>query len=144
MSAHRIHLKGPWDYEWLGPIRGVATVGRARMPCEWRLIFGERAGRARFARRFHQPTGLEPGDVVRLVFDGLGGAATFRLNDELLVPPLDRASAPTREPQSLAFEVTSLLRAANRLVVEIEFDPGAAPAERGGLFGPVAIDICTQ
>jgi hypothetical protein len=148
MPVHRIHLKGPWEFAWLGAENShganVATSGRVQMPCEWRSIFGDRGGRGRFSRRFHRPTGLEPGDVVRIVFAGIGGAATIGLNGEPLIPRREGTTSPTPEPDSLACDVSLLLQPANRLVVEVEFDPGLNTDARGGLWGPVAIEIVSS
>jgi hypothetical protein len=114
------------------------------MPCEWRSIFGNRGGRVQFSRRFHRPTGLEPGDVVRIVFDGIGGAATIGMNGEPLVSRREHETSPARETEVLACDITSLLQPANQLVVELEFDPGLDASTRGGLWGPVAIEIVSS
>lgn len=148
MSVHRIHLKGPWEYAWLDTENSdganVATSGRMQMPCEWRSIFGNRSGRVQFSRRFHRPTGLEPGDVVRIVFDGIGGAATIGLNGEPLISWHEHETSQTRKTDALACDITSLLQPANQLVVELEFDPGLDTDARGGLWGPVAIEITSS
>ncbi|MGH7129010.1 MAG: NRDE family protein, partial [Planctomycetaceae bacterium] len=82
-SIHRIHLRGPWDYEWLSTSAdsriAVAPAGRMKMPASWRDRFGEAAGTVRFRRRFHRPTNLEPRERVFLVFDGIGGRGSVSL-----------------------------------------------------------------
>ncbi|MGE3316584.1 MAG: hypothetical protein AB7O26_15820, partial [Planctomycetaceae bacterium] len=101
-NTHRIHLKGPWECRWLGAQHALsdpaAEVLRVKMPAEWKSIFGEQAGIAQFTRRFHKPTGLEPRDSVWLLFDGIGGGATVRINGEVLaiaIPPFETNSRPS-------------------------------------------------
>lgn len=158
MPVHHIRLKGPWEYEWLSSCAARSTEGeadetggtngRVQMPCDWRALFGERAGRARFTRVFHSPSGLEAGDSVRLVFAGVGGTLNAQLNGKLLVPAsvdaLNSVSSglgsPVEQPR-IAFEITSQLRGVNRLAVEVEFDPQAQTESPGGLFEMVTIEI---
>jgi len=170
MPVHRIHLKGPWEYDWLGPAPSAivsprtpadyarpdeappaeapadafAAHGRVHMPCDWETLFGPRPGRARFTRRFHRPTNLEAGDSVRLVFDGLGGTSEVTLNDAAITPVARPAVDSTAAPPALTFEITPLLQPANRLIVEVEFAPGRDAAARGGLWGPVALEIVSR
>jgi beta-galactosidase/beta-glucuronidase len=134
MSIHRIHLKGPWDYEWVGdPLSDAAESGRVTMPADWASLFGPAGGRARFRRRFHSPTNLEPEDRVWLVFDGVGGHGTVVLNDEII-----GRLRSSDEPQRL--DVATRLRPFNAVLVELEFDPAVA-ANAGGLYAPIAIEI---
>ena len=168
---HRIHLKGPWEYEWRdrpcpptgeglpavssapdGPAsrlrrlpvhRGSdrinagttnAPAGRVKMPADWESLFGRQAGRVVFRRRFHRPTNLDPNERVLLVFEGVGGIARVELNGQAL------GTATDRETRT-AFEITELLQPGNEISVDIEFDPVTSPSRRGGLWGPVAIEI---
>lgn len=138
MLPHRMHLKGPWQYEWLGPSDAlppdVEPAGRLKMPAEWRTSFGSAAGTARFRRRFNRPTNLDADERVFVVLDGVGGTGEARLDDRRL-GTVDGAQG------SAAFDVTDLLKPANELVVELEFDPAVDESVRGGLWGPVAIEI---
>lgn len=139
MPTHRIHLKGPWQYEWLGA--GDAHLpfprsGRVTMPADWQSLFGERSGTARFTRRFHRPTNLEPHERVLLAFDGVGGAARIALNGR----SLGVIDAPAR---SARFVVTEFLSLNNELAVELRFDPDRC-GQPGGLWGPVAIEIASD
>ena len=137
MPVHRIHLKGPWEYEWLGPFwedLPFEKRGRLRMPVSWESAFGRTVGMVRFSRRFHQPTNLDPHERVLLVFDGIGGQGTVRLNDNAL-------GAVEASAGRLEFDVTENLRPSCELTVELEFDPAGQGKTPGGLWGPVAIEI---
>jgi hypothetical protein len=159
---HRIHLKGPWHYEWLGgvqpPVPGLPAVPvggtpvtrssgrdparprrlpgehRVHMPTTWQSLFGDTAGTARFRRRFHRPTNLDPDERVFLVFDGIGGRAEIRLNGRQF-SSIDAAACPA------GFDVTALLAPRNELTVDVVFDPDKVPGQPGGLWAPVALEI---
>jgi hypothetical protein len=100
------------------------------MPCRWSEAgLPGFTGCVRFRRLFGYPGRIDAHERVWLTFAGIGGEAEIRLNDHLL----GHITAASE------FEVTSLLRARNDLVVEIE---GAS--ELGGLWGEVALEIrCT-
>lgn len=139
-NAHRIHLKGPWEYRWIAGTEPASPEhsGRVKMPCDWQSIFDQRAGTVRFARRFHKPTGLEPGDTVWLLFDGIGGEISLWLNGEPLAmntPPVSAIHSP-----ALATEITNRLGPSNEIALEVTFDP-LLSKERGGLWGPVSVVI---
>jgi hypothetical protein len=70
------------------------------------------------------------------VFDGAGGTGPVALNGHKL-GHLDSATGAT------SFDVTGLLQVNNELVVELEFTEDGAQAPRGGLFGPVALEIAS-
>lgn len=133
---HRIRLRGPWECEPVAHLVPSSEPLPARcqllMPCRWRQGLGDFAGRARFRRRFGLPRTLDPFERVWLTFAGVEGQAAVWLNGQLLGQP-DRTSEP------FAFEITSLLRARNELVVEVE-----AASGDDGLWGEVALEIrCT-
>lgn len=141
--THRIHLRGPWDYEWLeGPRPLVSSLSpvvkpevlladhRLRMPADWFEAFGAVTGKVRFRRRFHAPTGLGPEDRVCLVCDGLSGTGTITVNSERIGP------AKQNEP----IEITARLQRFNELLIELEVTAPDAQG-RGGLWGPVALEI---
>lgn len=135
MPNHRIHLKGPWQCEWLSPADvPAASVQRVKMPSDWRSVFGEQAGRVLLRRKFHKPTNLDAEEIVSLVFDGIGGRGEVRLDDQLL-------GTVDETVTTLAFEITALLQPTNELLVELDFDPRQDPETAGGLWGPVAIEI---
>lgn len=153
---HRMNLKGPWDYEWLdGPhtLTESSTVAtgkvkdesedendfllahsRVRMPSSIQDAWGSVSGRIRFQRRFQKPTNLESHERVHIAFDGLGGTAIVTLNDE----PISKL----RDVESpLTIDVTDRLRPSNILAVELTWSPCESRQARGGLWGPVAIEI---
>lgn len=89
-------------------------------------------GGRRFRRRFGYPGRLDAPERVWLTFAGVGGRAVVRLNDHLLGCHEDA-------PASFEFEVTSLLRPRNELVMDVE-----GTAEQGSPWGEVALEIrCT-
>jgi hypothetical protein len=154
MQRHRIHLKGPWECEWLEPIDrsndhlrspdrhrpGTAATPvslRVKMPVDWRKVFGCVAGRIRFRRRFGRPTNLGPDERLFVVFDGIGGMGNVWLGRRKL-GQVDSHQTTAR------FELTGLLETRNELVVELRFDPEQSPGQPGGLWGPVAIEIQQQ
>lgn len=146
---HRIALKGPWQVYWLsdfvdGEAFESASIKSARshperegqrvkMPASWRDVFGERAGRVSFQRRFNRPTGLTESDRVMMGFTGLGGLATVRLNGEFV----GGVCQPT---SSISLEITPILQPHNLLEVEIGYDP-ARHGPQGGLWGTVQLEI---
>ena len=141
MQPHRIHLKGPWTYEWIGREGGCDSGAakqddpqRIKMPAAWRDLFGPVAGNVRFRRSFGKPTNLETDERVFLCFDGIGGTGAVRLNDQEL-GRLDGNQTTAR------YDVTGLLGSRNTLLVDLCFTPDESPAEPGGLWRPVAIEI---
>ncbi len=141
MPHHRMHLKGPWQYEWVTSLSVSNVVkcldvgeGKVIMPASWQSIFGSTSGTVRFFRRFGQPTNLESEERVFIVFDGVGGSARVAVNDHILGTMSD-------SDRPIGFEVTNLLQASNQLVVELDFDVDRADGAPGGLWAPVAIEI---
>jgi len=107
---------------------------RVVLPASWQTLFGAESGRAEFGRKFNQPTNLESHEHVWVVFDGIRGEATVRINRQ----PLGQI-APTAA--TAEFEITRHLVLHNELVVDLSFVPDADPAQPGGLWGPVALEI---
>jgi beta-galactosidase/beta-glucuronidase len=141
MQPHRIHLNGPWTYEWIsrqddcgGEDERPAERLRIKLPAAWRDLFGPVAGNVRFRRPFGKPTNLETSERVSLCFDGVGGTGVVRLNDQIL-GTLDGNQTSAR------FDLTGLLESRNVLLVDLCFAPDESPAEPGGLWRPVAIEI---
>jgi beta-galactosidase/beta-glucuronidase len=144
---HRMHLKGPWSYEWLdGPhcssTASSATAetdsplladSRVRMPSSWQSAFGSVSGRVLFRRRFQRPTNLDPNERVHIAFDGLGGQATIAVNGQ-------RIGSLADTTETVSFDITSLLEMSNELTVELSFFPDGTPTP-GGLREPVAVEI---
>lgn len=137
MSVHRIRLIGPWDYVWLEAAdptmdAPAATAGTIKMPCDWESIFGPRAGRATFSRRFHRPTNLDPHEKVFIVLTGVGGAGRLSLNG-LAMGEFDGKA------KSAEVEVTDNLESFNQLEVTVDFAPD--DTSLGGLYDAVALEI---
>jgi len=126
---HRIRLHGPWDV--IGP--GESVPRSEKMPQDWRTLFGETSGVARYGRWFNCPTNLEPNERVWLSFARIGGAGRISLNGELL-------QEFTAEARAVAVDLTAALQPRNRVEIELEFNP-ATTVEQGGLFGEIAIMI---
>lgn len=137
--AHRIALKGPWRNQWIDDAspnlaaRAYETLDRVQMPTSWQAAFGERAGRVRFLRRLHAPTGIEAGDRVVLCFSGVGGSASFQLNERVL-------GGAAHCTEAVSFDITPLLEPSNMLEVVIDFDPRSDTRD-GGLWGTVFVEI---
>ena len=154
MQPHRIHLRGPWEYEWLSRESklsdvgddgqdqsgravghdGIQERGRVKLPADWQTLFGLVSGQVRFRRRFGHPTNLDWDERVFLVFEGVGDAARVSLGQRLLGVIL-------RDQQAARFEVTSFLQPRNELIVDVEFDAEDDPHRPGGLWKPVALEI---
>jgi hypothetical protein len=121
---HLIRLRGPWECE---PLTGdpPPAARRITLPCRWADggLPGY-AGQVRFRRRFGSPTNLDDTERVWLTFAGIEGSATVALNGQPL---------PFRADGE--YEITTLLRPRNELVVEID------GPETGGLWGEVALEI---
>lgn len=144
---HRIHLKGPWNYEWLdGPHGSGDTTettspedspllpdSRVRMPASWQSAFGNVSGTIRFRRRFQRPTNLDENERVHIAFEGIGGEASIAVNDNSIGSQSDTA-------ETISFDVTELLERSNELSVELTFTPDDA-STLGGLYKPVALEI---
>lgn len=156
-EPHVIRLRGPWEYTPLArwsrdsagsvveSTQGLPAVGKHAMPADWGAALGaDFRGKVRYLRRFHAPTNLDVRDSVFLVFDGvdLRGEATLNRT------PLGSVAgwqSPTR------FDITSLLKLRNQLVVEVELPPltdeedlrqrpGRAGGP-GGVFGEVRLEV---
>jgi hypothetical protein len=135
MYPHRIRLRGPWECEPLLR-RGdnceepLPTPCRIAMPCRWSEggLPGF-TGRVRFRRAFGYPGRIDAHERVWLTFAGIVSAAEIQLNHSAL----GCVSAASE------FDVTSLLRPRNELVIEIECTP-----EQEGLWDEVALEVrCT-
>ncbi|WP_397570314.1 hypothetical protein [Schlesneria sp. T3-172] len=138
MPAHRIQLKGPWEV-FPPQVNELHSDAEQKpethtMPKEWRELFGDQGGTARFQRKFHRPSNLEPHERIFLAFSGIRGETRIRLNQRQL-------GEFDAQGGSIEVEVTSNMNSFNTLEVEIDFDPGQSPGLPGGLFGVVALEI---
>jgi hypothetical protein len=145
LAPHRMHLKGPWRYEWIPDAHSASSnsafncddapsvSGEVRLPADWRTLFGDRGGTICFLRRFGRPTNLEPHEQVFLVFDRIEGTARIFLNGQ----PLGTIAGA----QQAAFDATALLVPNNELAVEVTFHPASNPEQCGGLCEPVALEV---
>jgi hypothetical protein len=137
MSSHRIRLQGPWDARRLDRDEQPTRVF---MPLSWEAIFGDESGRAEFCRKFNQPTNLEAHEQVWVVFDGIGGEGSVRLNGHVL-------GLITCEASVAEFEITRQLALHNELIVELALYPDRVAASRtaassqNGLWGVVSLEI---
>ena len=145
---HRIHLKGPWNYEWLdGPYDSghvqddddatldspLLTDFRVRMPCSVQEVFGNVSGRILFRRRFQKPTNLDDNEQVHIAFDGIGGRAEVAVNGQAL-------GSLSNNQETVSFDMTKLLETSNELTVELTIS-ASDDQSTGGLFKPVAVEI---
>ncbi|HUQ72318.1 MAG TPA: hypothetical protein VM165_22520 [Planctomycetaceae bacterium] len=126
---HRIRLHGPWDVT--GP--GETVPRSEKMPQDWRALFGEKPGIARYGRWFNCPTNLEPDERVWLSFAGIGGSGQISLNSHTL-------QDVTTDHHAVAVDLTDHLQPRNRVEIELAFDP-ATTVEQGGVYGEIAIMI---
>jgi glycosyl hydrolase family 2 len=109
---HVIRLRAPWDAEWLQ----------------------EASGAVRCTRHFNRPTGIEGGDRVWLVIEGLNCSAAVSLNDI----PVGRASRlPIGEPPA-RFDITPHLQPRNRIAIDLADPTGDDPLAS---LGEVRLEI---
>lgn len=69
LIAHRIRLRGPWEFTWLDSAAGLTAerrTGTVRLPAAWTEAFGDLLGTVRLSRRFNRPTGLDDAERVWL------------------------------------------------------------------------------
>jgi hypothetical protein len=135
MSAHRIHLRGPWKLE-----QGTApaTPLKVRLPAEWGELFAGCSGSVRLSRTFHCPTNLAPTDIVELVFEDWPGLWTISLNQQ---PLAEFRDASAQSPQRIA--VTPRLLPTNTLIAESRLAPTSDRETRQASFGTLALEIRT-
>lgn len=133
-STYRIRLRGPWEYAWLEVGAAVPPeMETVTMPVSWQELFGARAGRALFRRRFNCPSNLRVDQPVRIVLSQVGGEIALRLNGD----PVAVTSGPDGD---VLGDVTELLEDFNVLEVELRCDPGSENTPVG-LWRPVMLEI---
>lgn len=145
---HRMHLKGPWDYEWVeGPTGSASSAEdedmtmdsplltnfRVRMPSSVQEAFGNMSGRVIFRRRFQKPTNLDSNERVHIAFDGIGGRAEVSVNGTTL-------GSLSNNSETVSFDMTEVLEHSNELAVDLTI-VWNDDVEPGGLFQPVAVEI---
>jgi hypothetical protein len=149
-DRHWIRLRGPWDVAWITPRedahdRGPSSFQRVRLPADWKEIFGNRTGTARFVRRFQCPTNLDRDERVLITLCDVQCTVSARLNDVGLIPlaePIgEEASSPCED--SLSFDITELLQPANRVSLELTVDHTQIGPEPCGLWRPVLLEVVT-
>lgn len=128
---HRIRLHTPWEFAWRD---GDQTSGRATVPLDWAIQFGDRAGAVCFSRKFHWLNPLPPGEQVWLVCEGIGGVGSVELNSI----PLGTIAATD---SAFAWDITPHLRKNLEVRIELRFDPTNSAGKPGGLFGSVLLEI---
>lgn len=166
---HRIRLRGPWDCKplystilhpdgWIAAVDGpVPPPCKMAMPCRWAEGgLGPFNGRVRFRRRFHKPRQVDAHERLWLTFAGADYFAEVSLNGE----PLGEHEGAF---DPFEFDITSLIRPANELVVEVDLPEArwdglenrptpqgrqrmirgsaACPPASGGLWGTVALEV---
>ena len=109
---HVIRLRAPWNVESLK----------------------EASGAVRCTRHFNRPTGIEGGDRVWLVIEGLACSATVLLNDT----PIGQASRLSCGDPPARFPITPLLQARNRIVIDLDEIAGDDPLD---CLGEVRLEI---
>jgi hypothetical protein len=155
-EPHVIRLRGPWE---LTPLVRLTPVdrrpessasrlpsgGKTPVPGDWSGHLGDAFyGTVRYLRRFNSPTHLDLGERVWLVCEAIDPRGTATLNEQ----PIFAAQNPAGP---CAQDITDLLRARNRLAIDIELTPeddrpeALRRADRrgraGGLPGEVRLEI---
>lgn len=151
MYPHRIHLRGPWDYEPLRRIEPTTTsptgaalppAGTMRLPCRWSDggLRGFR-GVVRFRRRFGRPARLDAHERLWLVCEGADAVSHWYLNGDYLGSHVGPFTP-------FEFDITERIEPRNDLSVEVAcHDPTEKPVLRGslgpegGLWGSVAVEV---
>ena len=135
---HTIRLRGPWDVY----LPGSEQPRRMEMPATWQTLL-ELAGAvphrspARLVRRFGLPTGIAPEDRLNLVLES-AAACQVELNGQ----PLGSIAA---SQQSSSFDVTTLLKARNELVILLEIPPREfMPPESSCPVSDVRLEIASD
>jgi len=99
MSVHLIRLAGPWELQ-----AEAADPVRVKLPSKV-------PANGWLSRKFHRPSGLDHGSVVRVELNTDGIRLIVKLNG--------RELSPTSE-SPLQFDITSLLQAFNSLRVQAD------------------------
>lgn len=140
-DRHWIRLRGPWEVTWINADGTAEPAERISLPADWRTLFGDRLGTARFIRVFQKPTQLDADERVCITLSHVGAGVRCRFNDVAITPlptPLGDATCWPDE-DCCSFDVTDYLHPTNRLTFEITVKTTvAAPV---GLHAPVLMEI---
>ncbi len=126
-ERHRIRLRGPW-WRSAGTVFDTAAAVRIRLPSTPAEQQGGDSTSPSsadyvFRRPFNRPTGLQGGDVVWLVLEGIADLQTVRLNDQ----PIWQRRSSTPESMPLEIAITKLLQDANQLELQLALPCPALP-----------------
>ena len=126
MSAHRMHLRGPWQIVARDDVsQAFSFPGTIKLPVTEAALPPYRGQQVRLSRQFQKPTGLGDAERVWLIFDPVWAPGTMFLNGH----ELGHFSVANQPGE---WDITSLIQARNLLVVErIEV----------GMLTPVALEI---
>ncbi|GIW78243.1 MAG: hypothetical protein KatS3mg105_0050 [Gemmatales bacterium] len=132
MYPHRIRLRGPWTCEPLerdgSGSEPLPEPTQMALPCRWQDGgLKDFSGKVRFRRRFGLPRNLDSHEHLWLTFGGADRKADVWLNGHYL--------GGHEGDGAFEFEVTSILKERNEVIVEVESD------RDGGLYGEVALEI---
>lgn len=122
-DAHRIRLRGPWEFEWLKAPAGLPEdrrTGRLTLPATWAEAFGFAPGTVRLYRRFGRPAEPDPDERAWLEIAAPEGVLSASLNGDWL---------GTLAAGVVRFDVTDRLAWRNRLDLEVTTEE--APASPG-------------
>lgn len=144
-TAHRINLRGPWEFSWShdartrkDSTRAWPPRGEVILPCNWDAEFADSTGELALTRGFHRPTNLDADESVVLVFDGMCNLRRAGLNDR----PLEQSDAAIDPPE---FDVTQILEDFNVLLVFVDAPPTRLSREpdrvTGGNWGLAGLEI---
>ena len=109
---HIIRLRGPWEID----------------PLEDAL------GTVRCVRHFNKPTGIDGGERVWLVIEGLACTATISLNAALV----GQASRSSPDDVPARFDITPLLAARSKIEIDLQLPKGSEPL---ACLGEVRLEI---
>lgn len=132
-KPHRMQLKGPWQFSWLGESGtsrpDLPISGQVKIPHGWHSMFVGHSGHVQLTRRFGKPTNLDDQESVYLVFYQPVDLQQLQLNQQVL-------SLPADNPLSQEFEITHLLQMNNS--IQADFDVKQQPQ---ALFEAVWLEI---
>jgi len=113
-SMHVIHLRAPWKVQ----------------PLE------KSSNSVRCTRHFNKPTGLDGGERVWLVIEGLASTAAALLNDA----PVGQASRWSSGDPPARFDITPLLEQRNKIEIDLACPAGGDPVT---CLGEVRLEIAS-
>jgi hypothetical protein len=153
MAAHRIALKGPWEFVWMNIDHSQPLSGKVTMPAAYRKLHGSAAGIVRYIRKFHLPalvvnsgrSDREPhlrdssfAPEMAIEVEGVRGTGVARMNGEIL---------GVIETHSTSYKFPLGNDQPRFSTLEIELEVSSAQLEMPldhGLFGVVYLTIDDQ